>query len=38
MSMKIQWLRKSSTFFNHFMSMKSSMVLAMAMKEAQPKL
>jgi hypothetical protein len=37
MSMKSQHLRKSSTFFIHFKSMKSPSILAMVM-ETQPKL
>jgi hypothetical protein len=36
--MKNQQLRKSSTFFIHFKSMKSPSVLAAAMKEMQPEL
>jgi hypothetical protein len=36
--MKSQRLRKSSTFFIHFKSMKSCSVPAVAMKETQPEL
>jgi hypothetical protein len=38
MSMKIQQLQKSSSFFIHFKSMKSPSVPAVAMKETQPEL
>jgi hypothetical protein len=38
MSTKNQRLRKSSTFFIHFKSMKSPSISAVAMKETQPEL
>jgi hypothetical protein len=38
MSTKSQRLRKSSTFFINFMSMKSPSVVAVVMKEMQPEL
>jgi hypothetical protein len=38
MSMETQQNRKSSTFFIQFMSMKSTSVPALAMKEMQPEL
>jgi phenylalanine-4-hydroxylase len=38
MSTKNERLRKSSTFFVHFKSMKSSSVPVVAMKETQPEL
>jgi hypothetical protein len=38
MSMKSQRLRKSSTYFIHFKSMKSPSLPAVAMKETQPEL
>jgi hypothetical protein len=38
MSMKNLRLRKCSTFFVHFKSMKSPFVPAVAMKETQPEL
>jgi hypothetical protein len=38
MSAKSQRLRKASTFFTHYKSMKSSSVPVVAMKETQPEL